>query len=453
MAASPPRPDGGALERSIREIGADLASAFPSGARHPLRTLDARAMDLASADQELKAALFRFVDVTPACRSLDDLARHLQEYLREVPETPPPLAAAMRVADIKAARRAIGAAAAAGVRHMAHRFIVGETPSSALGVLRDLWNHGVASSVDLLGEATVTQPEADRYAGRCDEALVELSRAQRSWPARDVLERDSIGPIPRTNVSVKISALTPLLRPDAPERGRRDAAARLRPLLRHADELGAHIHIDMESLDSREAVLDLVLEILSEEEFARGPSAGLVLQAYLRDSPEQLDHILDWTHSCGRTPPLTVRLVKGAYWDHELVQATQHGWPAPVFDVKAECDRNFETLTRRLLDARPAVRVAVASHNLRSVAHAIAYSRSLGGEDRDLEFQVLRGLGDQLQDALASRGLRVRTYCPIGDLVAGMAYLVRRLLENTSNESFLHEQSRGVPVEQLLAAP
>jgi RHH-type proline utilization regulon transcriptional repressor/proline dehydrogenase/delta 1-pyrroline-5-carboxylate dehydrogenase len=124
-----------------------------------------------------------------------------------------------------------------------------------------------------------------------------------------------------------------------------------------------------------------------------------------------------------------------------------------VFEVKAECDRNFETLTRRLLDARPLVRVAIASHNLRSVSHAIAYNRALGGEDRDLELQILRGLGDQLAEALASRGFRVRAYCPIGDLVAGMAYLVRRLLENTSNESFLYEQARGVPVEQLLAAP
>jgi proline dehydrogenase len=441
------------LERSIREIGTDLALAFPSGARHPLRAIDQRAMDLASADQELKAALFRFVDVTPACRSLDDLARHLREFLREVPEAPPPLAVAMRMADNKAGRRAIGAAAAAGVRHMAHRFIVGETPSSALGVLRELWNRGVATSVDLLGEATVTQTEADRYASRCDEALTDLARAQAGWPVRDILERDSVGTIPRTNVSVKISALTPLLRPDAPERGRRDAAERLRPLLRHADQLGAHIHIDMESLDSREAVLDIVIEVISEEEFARGPSAGLVLQAYLRDSPELLDQVLAWASAYGRTPPLTVRLVKGAYWDHELVQASQHGWPTPVFDVKAECDRNFEALTRRLLDARPAVRVAVASHNLRSVAHAIAYNRLSGGEDRDLEVQVLRGLGDQLQDALASRGFRVRTYCPIGDLVAGMAYLVRRLLENTSNESFLYEQSRGTSLDVLLAAP
>ena len=254
-------------------------------------------------------------------------------------------------------------------------------------------------------------------------------------------------------MSVKVSALTPLLRPDAPERGRRDAAERLRPLLRSAQALGAHIHIDMESLDSREAVLELVLEVLSEAEFQTGPSTGVVLQAYLRDSPEQLTQILDWAATGARTPPLQIRLVKGAYWDHELVQARQHGWPAPVFEVKADCDRNFEALTRRLLEARPVVRVAVASHNLRSVAHAIAFNRLSGGEDRDLELQVLRGLGDELQDALATRGLRVRTYCPVGDLIAGMAYLVRRLLENTSNESFLHEQARGTSLDVLLAPP
>jgi RHH-type proline utilization regulon transcriptional repressor/proline dehydrogenase/delta 1-pyrroline-5-carboxylate dehydrogenase len=252
---------------------------------------------------------------------------------------------------------------------------------------------------------------------------------------------------------VKVSALTPLLRPDAPALGRRDAAGRLRPLLRQARTAGAHLHIDMESLDSREAVLDLVLELLSEAEFRDGPSAGLVLQAYLRDSPDQAAQVIEWASSAPRTPPLTVRLVKGAYWDHELVEARQHGWPVPVFEDKRDSDRNFEALTQRLLAARPAVRVAVASHNLRSVAHAIAVNRVSGGEDRDLELQVLRGLGDELQHALAARGFRVRTYCPVGDLVAGMAYLVRRLLENTSNESFLSEQARGAPLEELLKPP
>jgi proline dehydrogenase len=441
------------LEREIRAVGADLAAAFPSGARHPLRALDARAMELAAGDAELRAALFRFVDVVPACRSLDDLARHLTGFLEEVPESPPPIAAAMRIAHTRAGRAALGAAAAGGVRHMAHRFIVGETPGAALGVLRGLWGHGVATSVDLLGEATVTEAEADSYARRCTDATVELAKTTRGWPERGVLERDGIGPLPRANVSVKVSALTPLLRADAPARGQRDAAERLRPLLARATECGAHIHIDMESLDSREAVLELVLELLSETEFRSGPSTGVVLQAYLRDSPEQLEQILEWARERPRNPPVQVRLVKGAYWDHELVQARQHGWAAPVFEVKADCDRNFEALTRRLLAARPLVRVAIASHNLRSVSHAIAANRLAGGADRDLELQVLRGLGDELQDALASRGFRVRTYCPVGDLVGGMAYLVRRLLENTSNESFLHEQARGVPLEDLLAPP
>ncbi len=441
------------LEPEIMRIGAEIAGAFPSAARHPLRAIDSRAMELASGDRELKAALFRFVDVVPACRSLDDLARHLTGFLSELQSAPPPIAAAMRIAHTKAGRAALGAAAAGGVKHMAHRFIVGETPASALGVFTALWDRGVASSVDLLGEATVTEAEADRYAVRCADALEQLAVASRSWPKRPMLEADRSGPVPRGNVSVKISALTPLLRPDAPARGQQDAANRLRPLLQRAHELGAHIHIDMESVDSREAVLELVLEILSEPAFAEGPSAGLVLQAYLRDSPEQLATILDWARATDRTPPLQVRLVKGAYWDHELVQARAHGWPVPVFEVKADCDRNFESLTRMLLAARPEVRVAIASHNLRSVAHAIAASRMAGAEDRDLELQVLRGLGDELQDALASRGFRVRTYCPVGDLVAGMAYLVRRLLENTSNDSFLSAQAAGTPLEALLAAP
>ncbi len=443
----------GELEPLVHRIDQELADAFPPGSRHPLRTLDARAMDLAARDQELRAALFRFVDVVPACRSLDDVARHLRDFLDEVPEAPPPLAAAMRISDVRAARTALGAAAAAGVKHMAHRFIVGESPEAAQRVLRGLWDRGVATSVDLLGEATVTQPEADRYAARCTEALETITHESARWARRPTLEEDSYGRIARTNVSVKVSALTPLLKPDAPELGQEDAAERLRPLLRRARELGAHIHIDMESLDSREAVFGLVLELLAEPEFATGPSAGLVLQAYLRDSPDQLTQILDWAQTVRRQPPPTVRLVKGAYWDHELVEARQEGWPVPVFEVKADCDRNFEALTRRLLDARPLVRVAIASHNLRSVSHAIAYNRLTGGEDRDLELQILRGLGDELQDALASRGFRVRAYCPVGDLVAGMAYLVRRLLENTSNDSFLLRMSEGDSLDALLAAP
>src|SRR3954453_2373964 len=441
------------VEPGLHEVGRALAARLPSRARHPVRALDEKAMELSAQDAELRAALFRLVDVTPATRSLDDLARHLASYLEGVDQPRQPLRAAMRMAESRAGRTALGAAAEAGVRHMAHRFIVGSSPEDAAGDLRAMWHEGIAASLDLLGEATVTQPEADRYAERCAHALRVLARTAKRLPERKLLERDSSGPLPRANLSVKVSALTPMMRPEAPELGCEDAARRLRPLLALARDLGAHLHVDMESVDSLETTLELVFDLLSEEGFADGPSAGVVLQAYLRDSPAHLDRVLEWAFSSPRRPPLTVRLVKGAYWDHEVVEARQHGWSPPVFTDKADCDRNFEELTRRLLDARPEVRVAIGSHNLRSVAHAIAYNRATGGEDRDLELQVLRGLGDDLARALAASGLRVRAYCPVGELVAGMAYLVRRLLENTSNESFLNEQSRGVPIEELLAAP
>jgi proline dehydrogenase len=441
------------VEAELLEIGRSIHAAMPGRSRHPLRALDQKAMELASQDQQLRAALFRFVDVTPACRNLDDLARHLTAYLEEVGERPPPIEAAMRMSGTKPGRAALGAAAAAGVRHMAHRFIVGETPRAALKSIRHLWENGAAVSLDLLGEATVTQVEADRYADRCMDALETLAEAAPRWPDRPALEADSLGPLPRVNLSVKVSALSPLLRPEAPDVGREDAARRMRPLLARAKELGAHLHIDMESVDTLEATLDLVVDLLDEPEFRDGPSTGVVMQAYLRESPEQLERVVEWARSAGRQPPLVVRLVKGAYWDHEVVEARQHGWTPPVFEEKADSDRNFEGLTRRLLDAWPHVRPAIASHNLRSVAHALAANRAAGREDRDLELQVLRGLGDDLAAALATHGMRVRIYCPVGDMVAGMAYLVRRLLENTSNESFLGDQQRGVPIEELLAAP
>jgi RHH-type proline utilization regulon transcriptional repressor/proline dehydrogenase/delta 1-pyrroline-5-carboxylate dehydrogenase len=451
---APERPvDEPALQSEIDRIGRELAAvATPSALRHPARAVDRRAMELAARDSELRVALFRLVDVTPACRTPEDLGRHLASFAGELHPSRG-LQAALRLADTRAGRVALGSAVAAGVRHTAHRFIAGETPRAAARELEGRWREGIAASLDLLGEATVSSEEADAYAARCASALDDLAALTPTWPARPLLERDSIGLLPRANLSVKVSSLTAQMRAQAPERGVADAAERLRPLLARARERGAHLHIDMESLDALETTVALALALLDEPEFRDGPSAGLVVQAYLRTSPTLVERILEWAARSSRRPPLTVRLVKGAYWDHEVAEARQHGWDVPVFTDKAASDRNFELLTRRLLDARPLIRVAIGSHNLRSIAHAIAYNRLRGGRDEDLELQVLRGLGDDLATALARAGARVRVYAPVGDLVAGMAYLVRRLLENTSNESFLLAREHGVPLERLLAAP
>jgi len=279
-----------------------------------------------------------------------------------------------------------------------------------------------------------------------------LAEVTGEWPEQPLLDADHHRRLARANLSIKLTALTPLLRPLAPERGAADAARRLLPLLQLARDLGAHVHLDMEDFDSRETLLLAFEDVLASDEFRDGPSVGVVVQAYLRDADQTLDRILASPSLSGRTIPPTIRLVKGAYWDHERVIASQRGWEAPVWMEKHESDACFERLTRRLIDARDSVRPAIATHNLRSLAHAIAYLEHRGGEPRQLELQVLRGLGDDLAEGLSRIGYRVRIYTPIGDLVAGMAYLVRRLLENSSNEGFLLRQ-RHQSLDELLRPP
>ena len=300
-----------------------------------------------------------------------------------------------------------------------------------------MWRRGQAFAVDLLGEATVTEVEAEAYFERCEETLRRVVEVTRGWPDQPLLDADPHGPLPRANLSIKLTALTPLLRPLAPERGAADAARRLRPLLRLARDLGAHIHLDMEDYDSRETLLLAFEELLADEEFRGGPSVGVVVQAYLRDADETLERILALPALGGREVPPTIRLVKGAYWDHERVIAAQRGWEAPVWAEKRHSDACFERLSHALIDARDRVRPAIATHNLRSLAQAMAYLERAGGRPEELELQVLRGLGDELADGRRRLGYRVRVYTPIGDLVAGMAYLVRRLLENSSSQGFL----------------
>ena len=171
---------GASSEDRIRDIGRALHAALPGRSRHPVRAMDAKAMELASRDAELRAALFRLVDVTPACRSLDDLARHLRDYLGEVGERPRPWSRRMRVADTRAGRRALGLAAAGGVRHMAHRFIVGDSPRAALAsAARPVGRTARPARWTCSARPRSLAAEADRYAARCRRGARELARGGR----------------------------------------------------------------------------------------------------------------------------------------------------------------------------------------------------------------------------------------------------------------------------------
>jgi len=443
-----------ALERRIRELAEELWRVESPSWRRPATAIGRRQLGSLDGRPALRSAMFRFVDAAPACRGPIDRGAHLRAFLREVDGEPIP--PSLRPLRGRLAPRpllaAYGLASGPATALLARQFIAGKDVRAATRNLRAMWRRGQAFALDLLGESTVSEAEAEAYSERCARTLRILTDVTSGWPLQPLLDGDLHGPLPRANLSIKLTALTPLLRPLAPERGAEDAARRLRPLLRLARELGAHVHLDMEDFDSRETLLLAFEEVLASEEFRDAPSVGVVVQAYLRDADETLDRVLSSPSLTARDVPPTIRLVKGAYWDHENVIAGQRGWEAPVWSEKRESDACFERLTRGLIDSRESVRPAIATHNLRSLAHAVAYLERQGGRPGELELQVLRGLGDELADGLARLGYRVRIYTPIGDLVAGMAYLVRRLLENSSNEGFLMRQ-RHQSLDDLLEAP
>ena len=176
------------------------------------------------------------------------------------------------------------------------------------------------------------------------------------------------------------------------------------------------------------------------------------MQAYLRDAEDDLRGLIDWARERGRV--VTVRLVKGAYWDYETVLAAQEGWPVPVFTHKPDSDAMYERLTRIMLEHPDEIRPAFGSHNVRSLANVIANAEALGLPKSAFELQMLHGMGEPIKAAVRKLGLRLREYTPVGELIPGMAYFVRRLLENTANESFLRLTfAEGAAVDELVRAP
>ncbi len=207
----------------------------------------------------------------------------------------------------------------------------------------------------------------------------------------------------------------------------------------------------MEQYQYKDLTLAILKELLLEPEYRDRTDIGITLQAYLRDSYQDLEQLIAWAKERGN--PVTVRLVKGAYWDSETIKAEQNHWQQPVYNQKAETDLNFERMTRLLLENHQYLYAAIGSHNVRSQAVACAIAESLQIPSRCFEMQVLYGMGDQLAKALVKRGHRVRVYAPYGKLLPGMAYLIRRLLENTANSSFLRQNLAEKPIEELIAAP
>jgi RHH-type proline utilization regulon transcriptional repressor/proline dehydrogenase/delta 1-pyrroline-5-carboxylate dehydrogenase len=411
-----------------------------------------RVLEWAIRDEAFKVQMFRFVDVFPYLKTSSQVARHLQEYFGETNQMLP-RALTRRLLSLSPDSLSARIAAhlvGRNIRGMASQFIAGESAHEALRRLRRIREQGAAFTVALLGEAVVSESEADAYAERYLQTIQELERDRENWkPLGDDAQRDW-GAAAQVNVSVKATALYSQLHPEASEHSVAAAKERLLPILREAMRCGAFIHLDMEHRELKDLTIAIYRSVLEEPEFAGYPETGIAIQAYLRDSLDDVRELLAWSQVRGQE--LTIRLIKGAYWDQEVIHARQHGWPVPVFTDKAATDANFESCAKLILEHDAPVRLACGSHNIRSIAYV--RELSLLHREKTVEFQALYGMAEPVKNALVAAGFPVRMYVPVGDLLPGMAYLVRRLLENTSNESFLlHSFSRGETAEQLLLDP
>ncbi|MBX3409199.1 MAG: proline dehydrogenase family protein [Phycisphaeraceae bacterium] len=446
VVANPGSPAAGgeqsARARRIDEIGREMlerARGHKSGLLSARFYSDAL-MEWSMKDQNFKVQLFRFVDCFPMLKTPDAVFDHLNDYLSQPGVTVPGTVATL----MKAGGLLKGTAAAtisSRIKAMAGNFIAGTDAASALPGLRDLWNDGIAFSVDLLGETCVSDAEADDYARKYLDLITNLPDSVSGWKPQPSLERDHLGAVPRVNVSIKISALSARCDPIDTEGSINDLMVRLVPILEAAKARGVFVNFDME----HHALKDLTLLLFQRCMERVGFEGGLAMQAYLRSGVEDAQRMVDWARQTGRV--ITVRLVKGAYWDAETIKSELHGWPNPVWPQKWQTDACFERMTEVFLDSCPrsaggvggagGVKLALGSHNVRSIAAALAGLEARGLPREAIELQMLHGMADQLKHAAKDMGLRIREYVPVGEMIPGMAYLVRRLLENTSNESWL----------------
>ncbi|MHC4560744.1 MAG: proline dehydrogenase family protein, partial [Planctomycetota bacterium] len=436
-----------------REFFATLGNEIPSIFRKDWWT--GKVMDWSMSHEDFKVQLFRFIDVLPYLTTEEMLKHHIQEYFSQDENIPAVLRFGAKNAGIggRLGTKVLGKIIRTNLENMALQFIIGNTISKTVKNLNRLRRKNFAFTLDILGEATVSEKEADSYAENYIRLLEGLQQAQSDWAALGKANSTlDWSHAPKVNISIKPSALYSQISPADFEGSVEHILGRLKPVYRQVTELNGFMCIDTEMRKYKEIIFAVYRRLRSDSEFRDYPHLGLAMQVYLKSSDRDIDLMLDWARQ--RHLPISIRLVKGAYWDYEIVIARQNGWPIPVYTSKAETDAAFERSAEKILRNHDFCHLACASHNVRSVCSVIELASTLEVPKDRYEFQVLYGMAEPFRNALLKMTGRVRLYCPHGKLLPGMAYLIRRLMENTSNESFLRQTFvEGRELEELLQAP
>ncbi|WP_010571220.1 proline dehydrogenase family protein [Leptospira broomii] len=381
----------------------------------------------------LKVQAFRFADVFPTLKTWKQISDHIRLYFIESPTELPRIFKFGLMALLSNPFSSFILSRITGkmILFFARFFIVGKNYGKAKKTIYERYKIGISNTIDILGEAVLSENEASEYSQKYLTLIRDISDDGKLRILSSFLpNRKADG-----NVSVKCSALYSQLDPLAFENSVAVLKDRLRPVFELAMSKNIFVNLDLEQYETKEIILTAALELFSEPLFQDYRHFGLVIQAYLRSSLRDLNRVIEISKN--RKYPLTVRLVKGAYWEYEIVQSRQKGWEPPVFLTKIETDINYEQCTELLLKSHPHIFPAFATHNIRSIAYALTLSDELQIPKEDYEIQMLYGMGDPYKKALRKLGVGVREYSPIGEVIPGMAYLVRRLLENSTNEGFL----------------
>lgn len=410
-------------------------------------------MSWAMDDPEVKVSLFRFVDALANLRESESIVRHAKEYLGHLGDRLPGfIDKALKIPENSVAAKFGAQVVKKKIRFLARRFIVGESAQDALPVLRKIRASRTAFTVDLLGESTMSEVEAEDYRLRYLDLINVLGEQVPGWIEADPIIPGHRGEATPVNVSVKLSALYSQSGALNAKRTIGILTERLCSILEEAKRRNAFVYVDMEDTPLTDITIKTFIAAAEDPRFKDSDRIGLVLQAYLRRTENDLLELAKWVKK--RATPISVRLVKGAYWDTESMLARQKDWPVPVWEKKRSTDANYEKLSLILLDNAELIMPAFASHNIRSLAHAVVCAEMKGLDRTRFEIQTLYGMGQPIKAAFAARGFLVREYAPVGDLLPGMGYLVRRLLENTSNEGFIRKSfHEGVDPMELLKRP
>ena len=332
---------------------------------------------------------------------------------------------------------------------MGSQFVMGVNIQKALKRARPIEQKGYSYSYDMLGEGARTMEDADRYFESYMNAIREIGKAA-----------NGRGPINSPGISIKLSAIHPRYEFTHRERVVSELVPRLKMLALEAKKYDIGFTVDAEEADRLDLSLDVIEAVFSDQELGDWSGFGMAVQAYQKRAIYVIDWIREVTIKYGRK--MMVRLVKGAYWDSEIKISQSEGFDDfPVFTRKASSDVSYQACAKKLLDYRDTVYPQFASHNAYTVSTILemnietANYREANSTHQGFEFQRLHGMGESLFDQIVTNEkVLCRVYAPVGAHVDLLAYLVRRLLENGANSSFVNNiVDENVSVESLLADP